>query len=112
LLKQAQERLVEAGLSEHEAEQYVQPAYDIDRTDFWRHQQNGLAVFIGDNFLRYYRVPLPLEERVVTSHQFHLKPLLPLLTQDTRFYILALSQKQVRLLEATRERANKSISPT
>jgi hypothetical protein len=36
------------------------------------------------------------------SDRFHLKPLLPLLTGDGRFYILALSQNQVRLLQGTR----------
>jgi len=39
---------------------------------------------------------------VVVSDRFHLKPLLPLLTGDGRFYILALSQNQVRLLQGTR----------
>jgi hypothetical protein len=32
----------------------------------------------------------------------HIKPLLPLLSGDGRFYILALSQKEVRLLEGSR----------
>jgi hypothetical protein len=37
---------------------------------------------------------------VVASH-FHLKPLLPLLTGNGRFYVLAISQNQVRLLQGT-----------
>lgn len=106
LLKQARERLVETGFSAQEAEQYLQPAAELDRSEFWRHQQNGLVVFVAEGFLRYYRVPLPLRESVIVSNAFHLKPILPLLTDDTRLYILALSQKQVRLLEATRERVN------
>ena len=34
--------------------------------------------------------------------RFHLKPLLPLLTGDGRFYVLAVSQNAVRLLQGTR----------
>jgi hypothetical protein len=39
---------------------------------------------------------------VVISKRFHIKPLLPILTSDGLFYILALSQNQVRLMEGTR----------
>ncbi|HEY9649391.1 MAG TPA: hypothetical protein V6C95_01925, partial [Coleofasciculaceae cyanobacterium] len=38
----------------------------------------------------------------VTDH-FHLKPLLPVLTGDGQFYVLALSQQNVRLFECTRD---------
>jgi len=38
----------------------------------------------------------------VISNRFHLKPLLPFFASDGHFYILALSQNQIRLLEGTR----------
>jgi hypothetical protein len=41
---------------------------------------------------------------LVVSHRFHLKPLLALLGSDQRFFVLALSQNRVRLLEGCRER--------
>ena len=41
-------------------------------------------------------------ELAVVSDRFHVKPLLPFLTSDSTFRILALSHKQVRLLEGTR----------
>ncbi|HXH10751.1 MAG TPA: hypothetical protein VNP04_13440 [Alphaproteobacteria bacterium] len=50
----------------------------------------------------YYRLPLRFEELVVVTERFHLKPLLPLLTGDGSFYVLALSQNAVRLLQCTR----------
>jgi Bacterial archaeo-eukaryotic release factor family 7 len=37
-----------------------------------------------------------------SSGRYHLKPLLPLLAGDGRFYVLALSQNEVRLLGASR----------
>jgi hypothetical protein len=39
---------------------------------------------------------------VLVSDRFHLKPLLPLLSGDGRFYVLALSQNEVRLLLGAR----------
>jgi hypothetical protein len=45
---------------------------------------------------------LNFEEFVVVMDHFHIKPLLPLFTGDGQFYILALSQNEVRLLNGTR----------
>jgi hypothetical protein len=39
---------------------------------------------------------------VIVSERFHVKPLLPLLSGDGRFYVLALSQNEIRLLQGTR----------
>lgn len=98
----------EAKLQEYDPEQrhtdvldFLQPAHELDQEDFWQHQDEGLAVFIADNFLRYYRLPLTVEELVIVNDSLHLKPLMPLLTGDGRFYILALSQQQLRLFEGT-----------
>ncbi|MGF1478478.1 MAG: hypothetical protein ACFB4I_03170 [Cyanophyceae cyanobacterium] len=102
LMKEAEEKLVEQGMRPAEAVEMLKRAYDLDKANFWRHQSNGLAVFVAKNFLRTYRLPLEFEEIVVVSDRFHVKPLMPLLTGDGRFYILALNQKQVRFLEGTR----------
>lgn len=101
-IRKAEELLVENGLSKTEALELLKPAQEIDRADFWEHQDNGLAIFIADGIFRYYSVPFTFNELVVVSDRFHLKPLLPLLTNDGQFYILTLSQKQIRFLECTR----------
>jgi hypothetical protein len=102
LIKQAEAKLAEHDLRSPEIASLLQPAMDLDSEDFWQHQDEGLAVFVTGGFCRYYRLPLPFEELVVVNDRFHLKPLLPLLTRDSTFYILALSQKQVRFFEASR----------
>lgn len=103
LMRRAEELLVENGLTEREALQLLQPAQQIDDGDFWEHQNNGLAIFIADGVFHYYLLPLEVKELVVVTDRFHLKPILPLLTNDGLFYILALSQKQIRFLECTRD---------
>ncbi|MBE9012498.1 hypothetical protein IQ250_20065, partial [Pseudanabaenaceae cyanobacterium LEGE 13415] len=71
--------------------------------NFWQQQDRGFALFVTDGFYHYYKVPRDLFELVVVTDQFHLKPLLPLLTGDGTFYVLELSQKQVRLYEGDRD---------
>ena len=74
----------------------------INDNFFWRHQSNGLAVFINPDIFEYHRLPIDFNELIVTADQFHIKPLLALFTGDGTFYILALSQNMVKFFQATR----------
>jgi len=103
LVRGVADALEERGMTPKAVDQFLRPASElIDDTPFWQHQSDGLAVFLARDFFRYYRVPLEVRELAVVEERFHLKPMLPLLAGDGRFYILALSQKRTRLLEATR----------
>jgi hypothetical protein len=104
LVKQSHQKLVENGFDEDAANEFLRPMIeDVDRGDeFWENQSKGLAIFITEGFHRYYKVPRDLFELVVVTEQVHLKPLLPLLTGDGTFYVLELSQKQVKLFEGDR----------
>lgn len=103
LVRRAVESLEERGWSQKDAEALLAPAAElVDDYEFWQHQSAGFACLVADGFFQYHRVPVEVRELVVIEDRFHLKPLLPLLTDDGRFYILALSQKKVRLFEATR----------
>jgi len=101
-IRQAEAELVSYGLRPEDARRLLEPATQLDDYDFWQHQSDGLAIFIAPEMLRYYRLPLNFEEWVVVSDRFHFKPLLPLMTGDGCFYILALSQDEVRLLQGSR----------
>ena len=103
LLGQAQERLVTAGLRSPEAQTLLEPAQGlISRPEFWRHQSDGLALFLSSKSFWSYRLPFNFKELVVAADRFHIKPLLPLVSGDGRFYVLALSQNEIRLLQGTR----------
>jgi len=62
----------------------------------------GLAVFFTPEKFNYYRLPLKFNEEVIINNRFYVKPLLPIFSGDGRFYVLALSQKNIRLLQASR----------
>ncbi len=103
LLREAEEALAAMGTRGEAARHLLEPAERLVQDDLvWQRLQDGVALFLAPLFDRSYRVPLKLDERVVVGHRFYLKPLLPLLTGDGRFFILALSQHGVRLYQATR----------
>src|SRR5438067_5127355 len=64
----------------------------------WSGDRQGLAIFRSWDVLRAFRVPLQLEESVSVADHFNVRPLLTLVHADPTFYILALSQKHIRLL--------------
>jgi len=103
LLRQAEEQLIDKGMRTVDARALLEPARRLEgHSPFWRHLNDGLAMFLGSQVFRYYALPMPLSEQLVVAEHFYIKPLLPLLSGDGRFYILALSQNQVRLLQGTR----------
>jgi hypothetical protein len=103
LLREVEERLLDKGLRSPDVRKILKPVERlVQEPGFWRHQSDGLAVFCTAEEFRYYRLPLPFEELVVISDRFHRRPLLPFFASDGHFYILALSQNQVRLLAGTR----------
>lgn len=103
LLGEAEKRLSDQGVGTRDVQQMLEPASKfLQDSLFWQHQSDGLAIFITSNRVRRYRLPLNFEEFVAVKDHFHIKPLMPLFTGDGQFYILALSQNEVRLLNGTR----------
>ncbi|MBE9198266.1 MULTISPECIES: hypothetical protein [unclassified Nodularia (in: cyanobacteria)] len=101
LIREAEERLDAMGMRHTEAVDFLQPAKELDTTDFWQNQNNGLAIFISPQMFRYYCLPMEFQELVVVGDRFHLKPLLHLINSDGKFYLLALSQKDIKFFEGT-----------
>jgi Bacterial archaeo-eukaryotic release factor family 3 len=61
----------------------------------------SIAVFRSPDFFYVTSLEEPVKSRAVIGPHFNVRPLLPELTRDGMFYILALSQKDVRLLRCT-----------
>ncbi|MGM3306347.1 baeRF3 domain-containing protein [Anabaena sp. WFMT] len=106
LIREAEERLDAIGIRHTEALNLLKPATELDQDDFWEHQDQGLVIFISPNLFRYYCLPIEFSELVVVGEQFHLKPLLHLINNDGSFYVLALSQKDVKLFAGTAHSLN------
>ena len=103
LIKEAESQLVNYGISAPDALGLLEPAQRLLLDAyFWQHQGDGLAIFLSAEIFRNYRLPYSFQEQVVVAERFHITPLLPLFSGDGAFYILAVSQNQVRLLQCTR----------
>jgi hypothetical protein len=104
LLRQAEEKLLARGLRTQEIKELLEPAQSLPGNIlFWKRQGDGLALFLTRGLFRTFCLPAAFDERLTVADRFHIQPLLPLLSGDRRFYILALSQKEVRLYEGTEQ---------
>ncbi|MDP3430594.1 MAG: hypothetical protein Q8R89_09715, partial [Desulfomicrobium sp.] len=102
LLRKAQSILAEKGVEDAQRQKMLSESEALlqDRS-FWQHQSDGLAVFFSAERFRFFRLPWTFEELTVVSTRFHVKPLLPIQAADGVFYVLAVSQNRIRLLECT-----------
>lgn len=97
-LREAETRLLAAELRAPDAAAVLAPGYALlNDGDFWRHVADGLALFLAPDGSRHYALPRAFPERLVVGRRFHLKPLLPLVSEAGPYYVLSLSQKTVRL---------------
>jgi len=87
-----------------DAHNYLSPVKQLlnDKTA-WQHPGNGLAIFLHQDYFRYYSLPLGFKESVSVNYRFSIRPLIPLFNAEGRFYVLALSQNAVRLIQCTHD---------
>lgn len=99
-LSETVDKLTERGMTKKEASKYLKKGYELlDDAEFWMHQSDGLAVFIGNNTFEYHTVPVDFNPLVHVHNSFYIRPIFPLLTGENRFFLLALSQNEVRFFE-------------
>ncbi len=104
LIRAAVGEMAELDLDDEVARQVIEPIEAMAAAEgFWSIPAGGLAFFSAPGFLRRVHVDFELPERIVLGERFSIRPLLPLLTRPEHFYALAVSLKQVRLLEGNRE---------
>ena len=102
LLSSAAEQLA-ATWRRPEIEDFLGPAESlVGDEEFWRHQQQGLAVFLAPDFHRIHKLPIPVPEESLLGDHFHIKPLLPLLEDAGSFWLLTISAKHTRLYQGSR----------
>jgi len=103
LLRAAAASLEERGRRPAEVESFLAPA-DALLTDrpLWLRSRESLAVLLGPEGMRTVQADIAVPESVYVGDRYHLLPLVALTGLRDRFWLLALSQKRVRLFEGSR----------
>jgi hypothetical protein len=97
------QELVNAGHRRPDVEGLLADARQLLDDDlFWRHQNRGLAVFAAPGLFQHHRLPIEVPETREIGRRPHVKPLLPLLADDGRFFVLASSAGDTRLYAGSR----------
>lgn len=109
LIKQGRKQLsADDFLSPHlplpDLDKLFQPAEELLRNGRLTEEGGqGLAMFLTPTEQQIYHLPIPVAEQVVIGPRFYIRPLLPLLHRDGRYYLLTLSQNQVALWQGTQD---------
>lgn len=112
LLGTAESQLLALGETEDAVRKDLRPLQGLLTDEaFWQQQGAGLALFLNQESFRAYNLPLDVPEFVVVTERFHLKPLLRVLSGAGSYYLLTLSQNQVKLYEGTRYELRELMPP-
>ncbi len=102
MLRDAEEALAARGLRRPEADKLLAKVRELlDHQPFWEDQKDGLAIFASPDAFVTLSLPMAFEEQLLAADHFHLTPLLSLLYTSKEFYVLAVSEKSVRLLRGS-----------
>ncbi|MCS6909542.1 MAG: hypothetical protein NZM11_03090 [Anaerolineales bacterium] len=102
-LREAEARLAAADWRAPDIAARLEPGLKLlGDSYFWRHLNDGLALFLTPEGALTYCLPLAFTQKLIVSRRPHLTPLWPLFYEDGVFYVLALSQNSVHLFRGTR----------
>jgi hypothetical protein len=112
LVREAQSGLQRAGTRRPDALRILQPAVDlVEDPSAWERRSEALILYLASGRWRGFRLPIRVRTGAHVGPRFLVRPLFPILSGDGRFFLLALSQNQVRLLLGTRDHIQEVTLP-
>jgi len=100
LCDQAEKALLDLGMRRPDACGLLRPIRELPVDNLaWQHRGPAIAVFAAPGFFRMFHLAGQIAPSSSVDDQFHLLPLLPHLMDEERFFVLAISQNAIRLLE-------------
>lgn len=73
--------------------------------DFWKHQGEGLAVFITPDSIKTLRLGIAFTPSISINHHFYVTPLLEYMGRKKDYHILAIAKDRVSFLDANESEA-------
>jgi hypothetical protein len=107
-VQEAEKQLTAFGMKESATAPYLRPITDLlEKTEFWLHNDQGLAIFLSKEGIEYHRAPASFTPYTYVGTHFYLKPLAPLIRDQQKHFILLLSLGEVALYEVTAQTVDK-----
>jgi hypothetical protein len=104
LLRRAEGELFARGLRKTQLDKFIKPAQGLVQDPiYWHRQSDGFAMFLSPECFKTFRVGRRIPEVLVVGERFYIRPLLPLFFENGRFYILAVSQTEVRFFQGAHD---------
>ena len=100
-IEQAEGRLKELGFDKRAIAELLEPVRGLGELGAWHIEGNAFAIFRAPDVFRVFRPMNRIEETVVVGEHFYILPILNMLDVERHFYVLAVGQKNVRLLRCT-----------
>jgi len=96
-LQTVNNQLLEKGLKAPQIETLLKPGFDLYHNGvFWNNQQEGLAVFLSNDFVKVVQLPFQVKEQTFVNNAFLISPVLPAVINKEEFYLLVLSKHDAK----------------
>jgi hypothetical protein len=100
-LLDVEKKLVQKNTDSALLKKILKPAYDLIADDTaWVNMNNGLAVYIAEDFTKYLRLPGQVNHEVVVNSTFSVMQLVPFMVRIEYFYLLDLNKRNCRFFRA------------
>lgn len=111
LLGSVSDTLSKRGMKQAEIDTLLEPAKELlEKPLFWSHQNDGLVVYIANGYFNHYKLPYEVQQKAYVNTHFLITPILPMVSMDGTFKVLAISRSKARLLHCTRNES-RDITP-
>lgn len=111
LIRQANQQLEANGIDLKQRDKILEHARALNQPCYWLNTGFGVAHFASADFNRTISLSYPPEAQAVVGSRFRILPLLRLLRSANRFYVLAISMNDVRLLHCEAGKAESIALP-
>lgn len=99
-IKEVEKQLQTFKVEESEIKKIVKPLNNLfDDEDFWAHQSNGLAIFIYNETVKFFNMPISFKESVSVDSHLYITPLVNLLSDTKSCILLKLNLDDVELYQ-------------
>ena len=104
LVKRIEIDLERWGYSQPNINHFLAPLASLLRDNiFWRNRTKSLALFLTVGGLQTVDLSYKVEMSYFLAHDYYLRPLLPLLSHESSYFVLTLNKQEIKFYRGNRE---------